>query len=86
MYYSSGVGIDVFCVYTDNETYAPTMHPQVALEQYRQVTGIDAKLIVIGMTANQLSIADHKDKNTLNLAGFDTSTPELISLFVRGLI
>jgi 60 kDa SS-A/Ro ribonucleoprotein len=86
MYMQSGVGIDVFCVYTDNETYAPTTHPQAALEEYRRVTGIDAKLIVIGMVANQLTIADPKDKNTLNLAGFDTSTPELISMFVRGLI
>ena len=86
MYMSNGVGIDVFCVYTDNETYAPTIHPQVALEEYRRVTGIDAKLIVVGMVANQLTIADPKDKNTLNLAGFDTSTPELISMFVRGLI
>ena len=86
MYISSGVEIDVFCVYTDNETYAPTVHPQVALEEYRRVTGIDAKLIVVGMVANQLTIADPKDKNTLNLAGFDTSTPELISMFVRGLI
>ena len=86
MYTRSGVGIDVFCVYTDSETYAPTVHPQVALEEYRRVTGIDAKLIVIGMVANQLTIADPKDKNTLNLAGFDTSTPELISMFVRGLI
>ena len=86
MYTSNGVGIDVFCVYTDNETYAPNIHPQVALEQYRKTTGIDAKLIVVGMVANQLTIADPKDKNTLNLAGFDTSTPELISMFVRGLI
>jgi hypothetical protein len=86
MYTSNGVGIDVFCVYTDNETYAPNIHPQVALEEYRQKTGIDAKLIVVGMVANQLTIADPKDKNTLNLAGFDTSTPELISMFVRGLI
>ena len=86
MYTRSGVGIDVFCVYTDSETYAPTVHPQVALEEYRRVTGIDAKLIVVGMVANQLTIADPKDKNTLNLAGFDTSTPELISMFVRGAI
>ena len=86
MYHQSGIVFDVFCVYTDNETYAPNMHPQVALEQYRKATGVDAKLIVVGMTANQLTIADPKDKNTLNLAGFDTSTPELISMFVKGLI
>ena len=86
MYNSSGIVFDVFCVYTDNETYAPNMHPQVALEQYRKATGVDAKLIVVGMTANNLTIADPKDKNTLNLAGFDTATPELISMFVKGLI
>jgi TROVE domain len=86
MYRQNGIVFDVFCVYTDNETYAPNIHPQVALEQYRKATGVDAKLIVVGMTANQLTIADPKDKNTLNLAGFDTATPELISMFVRGQI
>jgi hypothetical protein len=86
MYMHSGIVFDVFCVYTDNETYAPNIHPQVALEQYRNATKVDAKLIVVGMVANQLTIADPKDKNTLNLAGFDTATPELISMFVRGQI
>jgi hypothetical protein len=84
MYRQNGTVFDVFCVYTDSETYAPTVHPQVALEVYRKETGTDAKLIVVGMVANCLTIADPKDKNTLNLAGFDTSTPELISMFVRG--
>ena len=79
-----GLKIDAFIVYTDSETYTPTIHPQVALEQYRKQTGIDAKLIVVGMSANNLSIADHKDPNTLNLAGFDTSTPNLISMFING--
>ena len=41
--------IDAFIVYTDSETYGPTIHPQVALEQYRKHSGIDAKLIVVGM-------------------------------------
>ena len=86
MYHQSGIVFDVFCVYTDNETYAPKIHPQVALEEYRKATCVDAKLVVVGMVANQLTIADPKDKNTLNLAGFDTATPELISMFVKGLI
>ena len=76
--------IDAFIVYTDSETYGPTIHPQVALEQYRKHSGIDAKLIVVGMAANSLSIADPKDPNTLNLAGFDTSTPNIISMFING--
>ncbi len=78
------IPIDAFIVYTDSETYAPTIHPQVALEQYRKSMGIDAKLIVVGMASNCLSIADPKDKNTLNLAGFDTSTPTIMSMFING--
>jgi len=78
------IPIDAFIVYTDSETYAPTVHPQVALEQYRKAMGIDAKLIVVGMASNCLTIADPKDKNTLNLAGFDTSTPTIMSMFVNG--
>ncbi len=76
--------VDVFVVYTDSETYAPTIHPQVALEEYRNQMRVDAKLIVVGMVGNSLSIANPADPNTLNLAGFDTATPELISLFSKG--
>ena len=42
--------IDAFIVITDNETYAPNEHPQNALIRYRELTGIQAKLIVLGMT------------------------------------
>jgi hypothetical protein len=76
--------VDAFIILTDNETYAPNEHPQSALVRYRVLTGIQAKLIVIGMTGNCFTIADPTDKNTLNLAGFDTSTPEIASMFLRG--
>jgi hypothetical protein len=76
--------IDAFIVITDNETYAPNEHPQNALVRYRQLTGIQAKLIVLGMTGNCFTIVDPTDRNTLNLAGFDTSTPEIASMFMRG--
>ena len=77
--------VDVFIVMTDNETYAGAMHPQVALENYRKhAKKPNAKLIVVGMTANCLTIADPNDRNTLNLAGFDASMPEIIAMFVRG--
>ena len=76
--------IDTFIILTDNETYAPNEHPQNALVRYRELTGIQAKLIVIGMTGNCFTIADPSDRNTLNLAGFDTSTPEIASMFMRG--
>ena len=76
--------VDAFVIYTDSETYMGTIHPQAALEEYRKATGINAKLIVVGMTSNCLTIADPKDLNTLNLAGFDTATPRIISDFLRG--
>jgi hypothetical protein len=77
--------VDVFIVMTDSETYAGTMHPQVALENYRKhANKPNAKLIVVGMTANCLTIADPNDRNTLNLAGFNAAMPEIISMFVRG--
>ena len=76
--------IDTFIMLTDNETFAPSEHPQSALIRYRELTGIQAKLIVIGMTGNCFTIVDPNDRNTLNLAGFDTSTPEIASMFMRG--
>ena len=76
--------VDAFVIYTDSETYMGKIHPQAALEQYRAEMGIDAKLIVVGMTSNCLTIADPKDLNTLNLAGFDTATPRLINDFISG--
>ena len=77
--------VDVFIVMTDSETFAGKVHPQVALESYRvKANKPDAKLIVVGMTANCLTIADPNDRNTLNLAGFDASMPEIIAMFVRG--
>jgi len=80
-----GLDVDVFIVMTDSETFAGKVHPQVALESYRKKANKpDAKLIVVGMTANNLTIADPNDRNTLNLAGFDASMPEIIAMFVRG--
>jgi len=80
-----GLDVDVFIVMTDSETFAGKVHPQVALEEYRKKANKpDAKLIVVGMTANNLTIADPNDRNTLNLAGFDASMPEIIAMFVRG--
>ena len=76
--------VDAFVIYTDSETYMGKIHPQAALEEYRRVMGIDAKLIVVGMTSNCLTIADPKDLNTLNLAGFDTATPRIINDFIWG--
>ncbi len=75
--------VDAFIVYTDNETWAGRIHPSQALVQYRQATGINAKLIVVGMTASRFSIADPTDAGMLDFVGFDASCPALMADFVR---
>lgn len=76
--------VDVFCVYTDNETWAGSIHPFQALRNYRQSSGIDAKLIVIGMASNGFTIADPSDRGMLDIVGFDASAPQIISNFAIG--
>jgi 60 kDa SS-A/Ro ribonucleoprotein len=73
---------DAFIVYTDSETWAGREHPVESLRRYRDKMGIDAKLIVVGMVATQFTIADPNDSGMMDVVGFDTATPELISGFV----
>jgi len=82
---TNGLEVDTFVVYTDNETWAGSIHPHQALVQYRRETGIAARLIVVGMTATEFTIADPSDPGMLDVAGFDSAVPSLISDFSRGL-
>lgn len=75
--------VDAFVVYTDSETYAGNPHPFQALQQYRQQTGINAKLIVVGMVANNFTIADPSDAGMLDVVGFDTNVPSIMADFVK---
>jgi 60 kDa SS-A/Ro ribonucleoprotein len=76
--------VDTFVIYTDSETWAGDVHPARALEHYRRASGIDARLVVVGMVSNGFSIADAKDPGMLDVVGFDTATPQLVSDFARG--
>jgi 60 kDa SS-A/Ro ribonucleoprotein len=79
-----GLEVDAFVVYTDSETWAGSIHPSQALVQYRERTGIPARLVVVGMTSNGFSIADPKDPGMLDVVGMSTTTPQVISQFIRG--
>lgn len=81
---NNGLRIDSFIVYTDSETWAGHTHPHQALKQYRQQSGIDAKLVVVGMNATNVTIADPNDPGMLDVVGFDTAAPGVIADFVRG--
>lgn len=73
--------VDTFVIYTDNETWAGNIHPHQALRQYREQSGIDARLAVVGLTATDFTIADPADPGMLDLVGFDAALPTLLTDF-----
>lgn len=79
----AGLNVDVFVVLTDNETHSGRVHPAEALKEYRRRSRINAKLIVVGMTATQFSIADPNDPGMLDVVGFDAGAPAVMSEFAR---
>lgn len=76
------VGVDVFVVYTDNETWAGDTHTCRALQSYRQKTGIPAKLAVVAFTGTVRSIADNADPGSMDFVGLDASLPQALGAFV----
>lgn len=77
-------GAEMFAVYTDNETWAGSIHPKQALDKYRNETGIKAKSAVVGMTSSGFSIADPSDPGMMDLVGFDAAAPAVMAGFARG--
>jgi 60 kDa SS-A/Ro ribonucleoprotein len=78
--------VDAFCIYTDNEVNKG-VHASGAIKAYRaKVNKPDAKMIVAATQMNNFSIADPKDRNMLDIAGFDSAAPQLISSFIQGLV
>lgn len=77
--------IDAFVVITDNEVNHGN-HPSLSLKNYRQKTGLDSKMIVMGMTATNFSIADPSDPGMLDVCGFDANVPKVVTDFMKGKI
>lgn len=75
--------VDAISCYTDNETYCGGIHPCQALEEYKDSMGIDTKFISVSMCANNITVADPSNKNMLDIIGFDTTTPKIISEFAN---
>lgn len=81
---ANGIEVDAFVIYTDNETWDGKQHVTEALREYREKTGIQARLIAAGMTATDYSVVDPADPLQMNVVGFDANAPAVISDFVRG--
>lgn len=79
------IDVDAFSIYTDNETWFGDIHPVQALDQYRKPENRrKARLAVLSMTPTHFSIARQNDPSMLDLVGFDTSTSQALSEFIRG--
>jgi 60 kDa SS-A/Ro ribonucleoprotein len=78
-----GENYDAIWTLTDNETWYGQVHPWQALKSYRQKYG-DTRYGVVAMTATGTSIADPDDAGSIDVAGFDTNVPQVISDFSAG--
>ena len=80
--------VDTFVIITDNESSAGPEHAHQALERYRKSkpSRKDAKMIVVSVTATNLSVADPKDLiGQLDICGFGSDVPQLVSAFSAGI-
>jgi len=83
---NNDIVFDSFIIYTDSETWCGNEHPKQALDRYRDRVNPEARLVVVAMEANPFSIADPTDPGMLDVVGFDTATPNMISEFLLGRI
>ena len=75
----------MFVIYTDKRDLGRRRSTRRRRSgEYREQTGIAARLVVVGMVSNGFTIADPDDAGMLDVVGFDTATPQLIADFARG--
>ena len=81
------IPVDVFVIFTDNETYYGDVHPTKALEMYRtQMNMPHVKLAVLAFSASEFSIADPEDPRMMDIAGLDSAVPRILRDFALGRI
>lgn len=75
---------DCIVILTDSETWAGQFgHPSQVVRDYRNKVNSNAKVVNVGMVATNCTINDPNDRNSLDVAGFDSSVPEVISNFIK---
>jgi 60 kDa SS-A/Ro ribonucleoprotein len=81
---AEGREYDTIVTYTDNETWAGKVHPHQALRSYREKSGINTRFIAAAFASTNYTIADPKDPFSIDVSGFDSAVPNLITDFSRG--
>ncbi|GAP97923.1 TROVE domain-containing protein [Leptolyngbya sp. NIES-2104] len=75
---------DLFCFWTDCESWAGRQHPSQALALYRRKVNPNAKAIYISLAPYNISLVDPQDPLSWDIAGFDPGTPRLIQMLATG--
>lgn len=75
---------DIFCFWTDSESWAGASHPSQGLAEYRRQVNPKAKAVYVTLAANRLSLVDPQDQNSWDFAGFDPGAPKAIQLIANG--
>lgn len=77
---------DTVVVYTDNETWSGGQHVHQAINEYRKKINPETRVVVAGMTATECTVLDPADQKSLNVAGFDSAVPHVITDFSKGMV
>lgn len=75
---------DVFCFWTDCESWAGRKHPSQALAEYRRKVNPGAKAVYVTLAPYNISLIDPQDSMSWDIAGFDPGTPRLIQMIAAG--
>ena len=78
------VHADGIILYTDNQHNAGTQHPFQAVKKYRKWAERATRFGVVSMVPNSYDIGLPDDAGSMKFVGFDTSTPQMISEFMKG--
>lgn len=76
--------VETFHVYTDSETAYTEDTPAESLRKYRSSSGIDSKFVCAACERSVVTLADPTDNGMLDVCGFSTDAPEIITSFCRG--
>ena len=75
---------DVFCFWTDSESWAGRKHPSQALAEYRRQVNPLAKAVYVTLAPYNISLVEPQDSMSWDIAGFDPGTPRLIQMLATG--
>jgi 60 kDa SS-A/Ro ribonucleoprotein len=76
--------VDVFCFWTDSESWAGSRHPSQALAEYRRQVNPRAKAVYFTLAPGNMSLVDPQDPLSWDFSGFDPSAPRAIQMIALG--